>query len=306
MLQALLKACSFILILALGFGLKKAGLFGPKDYTVMTRVVLNVTLPAAVIVSFANNPLDLKLLILVGIGFGINCILLTLGHLIGRKKGPQLRPLWALALPGYNIGAFALPFTQSFLGAEGVAATCLFDTGNAIMCTGGSYAVTDALLNRDSKLSLKALLKKLSGSTPFMIYLLMLVLTLTKIQIPKWIADLVTPMANANPYCAMMMVGLMFEINFPRQTLKNVIGIVILRNVAAIALSLFFYFLAPLPPVAAQTLAVLVFAPPSAVTAIFTEKCGGEAAAASCATSLCTITAILGMITVLTVYPLFA
>ncbi len=304
MQQALLKAFSFILIIALGYGLKKAGLFGPKDYTVMTRVVLNITLPASVIVSFAKNPLDLQLLALVALGFGFNCILLALGHLIGRPKGGKSWPLWALCLPGYNIGAFALPFTQSFLGAQGVAAACLFDAGSAIMCTGGSYAVTDALIHRERKFSLAAVGRKLLGSTPFLAYMTMLVLSLLQVPIPALITDLVTPIANANPYCAMMMVGLMFEIHFPKETIRNVAGIVALRALVAIPLSLYFYFLCPLPPIAAQTLAVLVFAPPSALTAAFTEKCGGDSAAASCATSLCTITAILGMITVLTVYPL--
>ena len=47
------------------------------------------------------------------------------------------------------------------------------------------------------------------------------------------------------------------------------------------------------------TLAIVVFAPPSALSPAFTEKCGGDPAAASCVSSLCILTALLGMTAVL-------
>ena len=45
---------------------------------------------------------------------------------------------------GYNIGCFTLPFIQSFIGPAGVVATCLFDAGNSVMCTGATYSIAKA------------------------------------------------------------------------------------------------------------------------------------------------------------------
>ena len=53
--HVLSKALAFAAIIFLAFVLKKAGLFGPTDYRMMAKVVLNVTLPAAVIVSRDSN-----------------------------------------------------------------------------------------------------------------------------------------------------------------------------------------------------------------------------------------------------------
>lgn len=296
----LLKAFSFVFIIFLGYFLKRIRLFGPKDYTVAVKIVLNITLPAAVIASFGESPLDKTMLVLVVIGFLANCIMLVLGLLLGRGKESGVRALYALALPGYNIGAFAMPFARGFLGASGAAAACLFDTGNAIMCTGGTYAATDLLLHKKKgENPLLALLKKLSGSVPFLTYVLMLALALADIRIPEGVVQFLKPVSDANPYCAMLMIGLMFELDLRPEILKTVGRIVAVRFVSAAALSAACYFLLPLPLIARQALAVIVFAPPSALTPAFTEKCGGDPSVASCISSLCILTALTGMITVL-------
>ena len=66
--------------------------------------------------------------------------MIGLGLLLSRGRSAGERALYMLNLPSWNIGAFALPFLQSFLGEQAVMAACLFDVGNSIMCTGGSYA----------------------------------------------------------------------------------------------------------------------------------------------------------------------
>lgn len=297
MLQVLLKAASFVFIIILAYVLKKAGVFGPKDYSIMVKVVLNVTLPAAVVCNFAATQLDLSMLVLVGFGIVSNCIMLALGLLFSRGAVKSKRALYAIAFPGYNIGAFSMPFAQSFLGPMGVASACLFDTGNAIMCTGGTYAVTDMLLNRQNQREnpVKMVLKRLSGSTPFLTYTLMLVLALLRIRIPMGIANFIQPIANANSYCAMFMIGLMFEIDPKREVLQQIGTVVLARNMAAVLLALGCYFLLPLPLEVRQSLAVISFAPPSALTPAFVERCGGDASTASCISSFCIVTALIFM-----------
>ena len=301
MLDALLKALSFVFIIVLGYVLKKGKLFGPNDYQVVSKIVTKITLPATVIVSFSDANFDLSMITITLLSIGINVLMLLLGFLISRKKDLPLRALHALALPGYNIGAFAMPFTQSILGPGGAAITCLFDTGNAIMCTGGSYAATYSVLHKGEEggLRLGALLKQLLRVLPFVTYLTMLALTLLNLHLPARLVDFIRPIANANPYCAMFLMGLLFELNFPKQTIQAVWRIVLIRNMVAVLLALGFWFLLPAPLIIRQTLAVLVFAPGSIMTPAFVEQCGGDASAASCAGSLCTITSIIGMIVVL-------
>lgn len=297
MSQVLLKAASFIFIIFLAYGLKKAGLFGPKDYTIMVKIVLNITLPAAVICNFAATELDLSMLILVLLAIIFNCIMMFLGLLISRGGEKSKRALYAISFPGYNIGAFSMPFAQSFLGPIGVASACLFDTGNAIMCTGGTYAVIDMMLHKDSQHEnpVKMVLKRLSGSVPFLTYTLMLLLALLRIRIPMGIANFIQPIANANSYCAMFMIGLMFEIDLKKEVLKQIGTVVLARNAAALVVALGCYFLLPMPLEVRQSLAVISFAPPSALTPAFVERCGGDAGVTSCISSICILTSLLFM-----------
>ena len=47
MLNILLKSASFVFLIVLGYLLKRCRFFGPKDYTIPMKLVLNITLPAA-------------------------------------------------------------------------------------------------------------------------------------------------------------------------------------------------------------------------------------------------------------------
>ena len=60
-------------------------------------------------------------------------------------RNRENRAFDVLNLPGYNIGLFAMPFVQSFLGPVGVVTTSLFDTGNAFICLGGSYGIASSI-----------------------------------------------------------------------------------------------------------------------------------------------------------------
>ena len=47
------KASAYVFVIALGYALKKLHFFGPNDYKLIMKIVLNITTPAAVITNFA-------------------------------------------------------------------------------------------------------------------------------------------------------------------------------------------------------------------------------------------------------------
>ena len=76
MLNILLRSASFVSLIIIGYLMKRSRFFGPKDYSIPMKLVLNLTLPAAVITSFASSTVDLSLLLCTLIGFSMNVILL--------------------------------------------------------------------------------------------------------------------------------------------------------------------------------------------------------------------------------------
>lgn len=299
MAQVLLKSSSFLFVMILGMVLRHTGFFAPKDYVVTMKLVLNVTLPAAVITSFASYRPEPSLLLCAVVGFCLNWIVLGIAWAFSRRKERSVRAVWLNSVPGYNIGAFALPFVQSFLSPAGVVSCCLFDAGSALMCTGGTFAVSGVILD-GGKISFSRIGKSLLSSRPFLTYALMLILSLAGVTIPQPIVTFLSPLASANAFLAMMMVGMMFDVKLDKALRKDVAGMVAIRVCVAVA-AVCLCFLLPFPLEIRQALAIASFAPVSVASTALSERAGGDPALAACVSSLSipiSVAIIIGMLTV--------
>lgn len=219
--HVLTTASSFLLLILFGFFLKRLGFFGPHDHQLLSKLVMNLTLPAAAIVNFATLELTPALLSLLGLGLGMNLLTALLGWGLACRGSSVQKSFALLNWSGYNMGAFAMPYLQGFLGAAGVGAACIFDVGNAIMCTGGTYALTAVLAPEEGRrhITLGEIAKKLFSSTVFDVYLLMLVMGLLRIPVPRLAVQLLSPAAAANSCIAMLTIGLMLELKLPAGSL---------------------------------------------------------------------------------------
>jgi predicted permease len=179
----LLKVAVYPLIIILGYLLKRIGLFQPTDYRIVSKIVLNITVPAAVITGFASLQMKNELILVVLLGLFCNLVMIAFGFLISRHKSKPDRALFMLNMPGYNIGTATIPLIQSFLGPYGVAIASLFDIGNALMSTGGSYALTSRANKESEGQNPAEILKILRTSVPFITCISMLVFTLLQIRI---------------------------------------------------------------------------------------------------------------------------
>ncbi|GLB32918.1 hypothetical protein LAD12857_48410 [Lacrimispora amygdalina] len=57
----------------------------------------------------------------------------TIGYISAKSKNGDDRAFHMINYSGYNIGTFAMPYLQSFLGNSGIITACLFDSGNAVI-----------------------------------------------------------------------------------------------------------------------------------------------------------------------------
>ena len=62
----LIKPMSFVLVIVLGYALKCAGFLRREDQPMLSRIMLNITLPCAIIQGFSGFERDAKLFIIVG------------------------------------------------------------------------------------------------------------------------------------------------------------------------------------------------------------------------------------------------
>jgi len=173
----LIKAFSFILIILLGYILKQIGFVNQNEQKLISKIVLNITLPAAIINNFVGFEMKISLLFIVFFGILGNIITSVVGYLSSIKKNKTDCFFRVINLSGYNIGCFTMPYIQSFLGSFSVIITSIFDIGNGIMCSGGTEAILSGILSNDKTSKIGKIFKNIIKSVPVDACILMLVLS---------------------------------------------------------------------------------------------------------------------------------
>lgn len=292
MLDILMRAGSFVAVILLGYFLKKIGFFKQEDFTILSRITIRITLPAAIITSFAGKQIDMALLSLVLLAIGCGLLYMAMGFFLNRKKTREEQAFAILNLPGYNIGTFVIPFAQSFLGPMGVVATSLFDTGNAVICLGGAFSVA-SMVKDGSGFSVKRIGKALARSVPFVTYVLMLLLNLVHLPVPGFVLSCAGIIANANAFMAMLMIGVGFKLEGDRSQIRTIVRMLSIRYGIATVLALIFYFVLPFELEIRQALVVLAFSPIGSAVPGFTGEMKGDVGLSSALNSLAIVISIV-------------
>ena len=298
MLNILTKAGCYIAIIILGILLRKIGFFKESDFSVLSKIVIRVTLPAALIVNAATRELTPQLLSLALLGFGGGVIYVAAGWLSGRHDGKDSQSFHMINLSGYNIGLFAIPFTESFLGATGVMTASIFDVGNAFICLGGAYGTASAV--KDGKgLDMKRILKALAVSVPFIVHIGSVIMNLLRIPFPGFVVDCAKTIANANSFLAMLMIGVGFKLELEKSKLGRVVRLLALRYLIAAALALCFWFLLPFERTVRLALVILAVSPISTAAPGFTEELRSDVGLSCSVNSLSILISIITIVALL-------
>lgn len=286
MAVVLTKAFGFLFMIALGFGLKRAGFFSEKDTDLLTRLVMKITLPMVIISNFRTLDINSAFLMDIFLGFATNVVVIGLILLFTQRKQPSERAFFIINGSGYNIGLCTLPFVQSFFVGESVAIVCMFDVGNALMVWGITLTIALTISQGRGSVSLKGIAKILFSSMPFVAYLVMITLCTLQIRLPGIVFDLAGMIGQANTFLAMLLIGIMFEPKIPASTVKDMLRVFVIRMAAACVFSYCIYHFLPMPLLHRQILAIIVFSPILSVAPIYTERCGYDRSAAAVLNSL--------------------
>lgn len=295
MADVLFKAAAFIGIIAMGYCLRERGFFKFEDFFLISKIVVKITLPAAIVYNFSQMDIEPSLLVLCGIGFGCNVLMVAVGYLINLKKSGDKKAFDMINLSGYNIGNFTLPFVQSFLGPAGFAATSLFDTGNAVMCTGITYSLASAVTGREGGFSVKSMMKSLLSSPPFVAYIIMTILALCHIELPQAVLLFAETAGKANAFLALLMVGIGFQVVFDKENTAEIVKVIAIRYGTALLFALGFFFLTPFSLEIRQALAIISFGPVSSVSPAYTGKTGGDVGLSSAINSVSVVASIIAI-----------
>lgn len=301
MFDVFIKSLTFVLIIVIAYTLKQKKVLKKDDANVLATIIMNITLPCALLTSANGIELDVTIFILILIGIISNVVMIVIGYIASFKEPTKTQGAYMINASGYNIGNFVLPFVQSFFPGLGVVYLCSFDIGNALMGLGITYALADHVASGENHFNIQELLKKLFSSIPFDVYVFIFVLAIFKLQIPTPILTIASTIGAGNSFLAMLMIGLMLEIKVSHTEVRNVFKIIGLRVIGTLIISIITLIM-PLPTLAKQILIMAYCAPLSTVSAVFTRRIGYQGDMSATANSLSILLSVVCMIVLLLLF----
>ena len=195
-------------LLAVGLLLRKVGLFNETAKTLLTDLVLYVTLPCSIILSFqmdikAELLGSLSIIFLISVGVQVICYLLT--RLTFLKVDPDKRSVLHYGILVSNAGFLGLPIAGELFGATGLMyASIYLIPQRVVMWTAGLAIFSPAAVNK-KQAARKVILH------PCMVAVYVgLILMLTRLPIPAFARMTLTSLGGCTTALSMLLIGSLF------------------------------------------------------------------------------------------------
>lgn len=302
MKEVLVQALSLIAIIVLGQIIKRLGWLGREDFPKLTRLMLTVTLPAILITNFNTFHVEFTLLYIILIGFLSNKIHAGLGYFFSRKKGTSAQVFAILHNGSYNIGAFAMPYLNAFLGGTSLIYSSLFDIGNALSAGGTNYSWALGLA-KGEKFTFKTFVRRMFRSPVFVTYCFLLLLQLFNLKLPAEVINFTSIVGAANTFLAMFVIGLGLDLKLGREKIGYAAKLLLQRYAAATLMLLATWFWLPAPAHVRQVISVLYFSPLAAMASGFAAETGSDIELSAFVNSVTIIVGIIVMPLIIILLP---
>lgn len=298
----LIKTVSFTLILLLGVFLRKAGYLSAPVRNALTQIVMCITLPATILVGFSVEIFDYSYLWIILAGLLLNLFMIGIGYVSSRNLPIRDRITSCLAMTGYSIGCFALPFTQEFLPGNLLSIVCLFDFGNAFMTLGGTSILVSKIFGVDRVKGSSGFLRKLLSSPSLIIEFFMVFSLLFGYHVPAPVLAIASPVANANFFLSILLVGSMLRFDISKAQLHLIGKYQIIRCLFVLSFALLFYTVLPYDREIVLAVILASCSPISIMSTIYAEQCGGDSGVVGLTGSINVFLSIIMMFTVLALF----
>lgn len=291
---------SAVLVIALGYVLRKTGLVTREHGTILAKLVINVTLPALILETLPGVELSFSLLFLPLLALAHSAVAFAAATLLFRRRPPAERGLMTMCSMGFNNGLFAFPIVMGIWGTEAVRMLAIFDVGNGLTVLGINYVVAgwfgglaaaraaagsgaggDAAELGDAGAvsgtgaepvlrvgeALQRIGRTLITSVPMVVFLFALVLNLAGWRFPAAVERGISTVADANGALALLVLGIFQSLRVRRSDWPVIVRVLGLRYAVGALLAVSSILLLGATPLYRQVLAI-VFILPIGMTSI--------------------------------------
>lgn len=257
-----------LLLITLGYILKRMRYISGQDSRVISTIVLNVTLPSVVIVNLNDVTLTPSLSILPVMMILYGTITKILIVMLFLKYNNEVRGTVAIMIGSLNIGIFAYPLVQQIWPDVGLIYFGMADIGGAVVMFGMTYFAASYFKNMSGGLNPKRVLKNLATSIPLMTYVVMLLLNMLNLSLPQQSIRFFDVLAAANLPLSMILLGVLIDFRLDRRYLPITLKYLGLHYGFGLLFGTLVYYLLPVSDDMIKTTLQLIWLMPVGVAAL--------------------------------------
>ena len=263
-----------LLLIAVGYLIKKVGLVKREDGAVLNRIVLYVTLPALNLQVVSGAPLSWRLMILPVVSLATGVLMSQVGRGVAGILGLSRRDTGTVMVSLCGVmGALAYPFVEAGYGQVGVRTVAISDLGNAIAIFAFAYYLSYQYAD-GGKFEPKAILRKVALFFPLHAFILAVVLNLACVDLCGLPGGLIDALASMNSPLMLLSLGVYLELNVSRREQTILFSQLLVKYALGLAIALFYIFVLPFEDETRGTLFLLPLMPTSLSTLLYSVEQG--------------------------------
>lgn len=234
-----------LLVVLCGYAAKRLMLVTEKEGEALSRVILNITLPALILHTFSGIPMDYSLALLPLLCVAYSALILLITFMIFKKEPGKKRGILTISSLGFNIGLFAFPLVEAAWGKEGLKYMAMFDMGNAFIIFVLCYVLAGHFSSEKNRADLWGITKQLVTFVPLLGYVAALVISLQGIALPEMVLGIFALLARANGPLVLLLLGIYLNFSLERHHWKDLAKVLSIRYGAGIIAGAGLYLLLP-------------------------------------------------------------
>jgi hypothetical protein len=206
-----------LIVIAIGYGIKRAGWVHEDDGSGLSRLILYVTLPALILDTLPAIEIDPVLALMPFAAFGQGVLAVLVAYFAFKGEGEVRRGTLTMCAIGWNIGLFAYPLVEGIWGADGMKYIAMFDVGNAFVLFGLTYIAAAMLSPNDGEADARTIIKKLLTLPPLLAYLIGMAMNFAGASFPPGLADVWAFIGRANGPLVFLTLGVFLNFSLSRE-----------------------------------------------------------------------------------------
>jgi malate permease and related proteins len=261
-----------LLLIAVGYLIKRVGLVSREEGRVVNRIVLYVTLPAMNLKAISTAELSWALLMLPVVFLAAGVISSQVGRWGGRRLELSRPDMGTFVVSFCGVmGSLAYPFAESAFGLEGVRTVAVSDLGNAIAIFAVAYYLSFHY-SAKSDFDVRQILKRVATFFPLHAFLLAVLLNLGGVQLGGLPGGLIDGLAVMNSPLMLLGLGLYLEIDVSRDESRILATQLIGKYAVGLLVAAFLVFALPFRGPTRGMLFLLPLMPTSLSTLLYSVE----------------------------------